>query len=362
MPRSITVLSRPPERRYGYSDDGTRKRDDKRARGYIRLRAATTSLHQPMIQGSILGLVFSKDRALQLEACITSFARHVEDAASVNLVVVYGASSDRFLRQYEALARRYDGTARFLPEGRFRPRVLELLRSAGRSPSPARRPVLLDRLRRSVREPAPAPDEAADFVLFLVDDTLFVRRLRLELAMAALQANPDALGFSLRLGRNIIRSYVLERQQELPRFWKVGEGILKYDWTQADGDFGYPLEVSSSLYRFTDVLRLVTGLSFRDPNTLESQMALRAPHFSRSQPSMLCSYTSVAFSAPVNRVQVVYENRAGANPVWSTESLADKFDHGLRIDVAALDGYVPSACHEEVELPFERSRAQNSVE
>jgi len=41
----------------------------------------------------ILGLLFSKDRALQLEACLSSFARHVTDADSVRMVILYAASS-----------------------------------------------------------------------------------------------------------------------------------------------------------------------------------------------------------------------------------------------------------------------------
>lgn len=72
---------------------------------------------------------------------------------------------------------------------------------------------------------------------------------------------------------------------------------------------------------------------------------------------MLCPDSSVAFSAPMNRVQEVYENRAGTKPEWSTESLAGKFDLGLRVDVATLDGFVPSACHQEVELSLESKRA-----
>ena len=308
----------------------------------------------------ILGLVFSKDRALQLDACLASFDRQVPDAAEVQLVVLYSASSARFQRQYEELARWYDGKARFQPEERFRTHVLEVLRTARRSGSESTRPFSFSRIWGNAWPPAVSPEGSADCVLFLVDDTLFVRPLKLASVQAALQANPDALGFSLRLGRNTTHCYVLDRQQQLPRFQSIGSGMLKYKWPNADGDFGYPLEISSSLYRLSSIVGVMAGLSFTDPNTLESEMALRARRFSRSMPFMLCPDSSVAFSAPVNRVQEVYENRAGTNPEWSTESLAGKFDLGLRIDVATLDGFVPSACHQEVELSLESKRAQNA--
>lgn len=308
----------------------------------------------------ILGLLFSKDRALQLDACLASFGRHVGDVSVVELVVVYSASSAKFLRQYEELARWWDGKARFVPEMLFRSRVLEILGSAGKSRAGAESRFLQASLWRKAW-PA-ASENLLDCVLFLVDDTLFVRSLKLAAVQAALRAHPDALGFSLRLGRNTTHNYVLNRQQDLPTFENVGSGILTYNWTQADGDFGYPLEISSSLYRLATIQRLVPQLSFSDPNTLESQMALRARQFSRKNPAMLCPENSVAFSAPINRVQDVYENRSGASPEWSTERLAAKFDSGFRIDVAALDDFVPSACHQEVELSFEPRAAQPTGE
>lgn len=301
----------------------------------------------------ILGLLFSKDRAMQVDACLASFFRHVEDEVSANMFVVYNASSQRFLRQYEELACRYRGKALFVLEQGFRSNVLQIIRSVGTSDTSDNVSFGFDTLRRFF-QPRMIPTETqGDAVLFLVDDTLFVRPIELAAAQTALWMHGDALGFSLRLGRNTKRCYVLDRRQELPRFENAGERTLKYDWRHADGDFGYPFEISSSLYRLPIMSRLVSRLSFTDPNTLESQLALCSKRFMRSMPFMLCPENSVAFSAPVNRVQDVYENRSGANPEWSIRRLADRFDEGLRIDIAALDGFIPSSCHQEVELSFE---------
>lgn len=274
--------------------------------------------------------------------------------------VIYRASSDLLERQYQELAALHEGRVRFSPEVDFRAQVLDILGGSSlHSLQKGRRWGLGSMWGRS-EPPPPSDKREQDLVLFLVDDTLFVRTVNLGMVAAALQTNADALGFSLRLGRNTVQNYALGRAQQLPDFQVLGQGVLKYDWTTADGDFGYPLEISSSVYRLRDVAPLVSGLRFRDPNTLESELSLQAKGLARRMHAMLCPECSVAFCAPLNRVQKVFENRAGHAPEWSPGRLADKFDEGFRVDVAALDGFVPSGCHQEVELPFEPRTAAPS--
>jgi hypothetical protein len=304
----------------------------------------------------MLVVVFSKDRALQLEGCLSSFARHVEDAASARMVVIYAASSPRFLRQYRELASEHAMRAKFVLEENFRGQLLGTLAST----SPGSAAGGQDLLSRLLRRRPPGQEEPSDYVLFLVDDALFVRPFSIAAAREALRANPDALGFSLRLGRNTTQSYVLNRAQRLPLFQNAGPNMLKFDWTRADGDFGYPLEISSSVYRLSTMASLVRILPFSDPNTLESQLSLRAKGFRRGKASLLCPETSVVFSVPLNRVQEVFGNRAGDDPEWSIERLADKFDKGYRLDTGALDGFVPAACHQEIEPSFMMRKSLNA--
>jgi hypothetical protein len=147
--------------------------------------------------------------------------------------------------------------------------------------------------------------------------------------------------------------------QRLPDFHPAGTGVLGFDWTTADADFGYPLEISSSMYRLSMMVSLIRRLKFSDPNTLESQLAIRAKRFGRRHPCLLCPESSVAFSAPLNRVQEVYTNRAGENLEWSAGRLAERFDDGYRLDIATLDGFVPEACHQEIDVSLIRRKDPN---
>jgi hypothetical protein len=187
--------------------------------------------------------------------------------------------------------------------------------------------------------------------LFLVDDALFNRPPQLPLAAHALAADPAALGFSLRLGRNTTWCYTHQQPQPLPTFQPFAPGILSYDWSAAALDFGYPLEVSSSLFRTADLLPWLAWRPFANPNQLESRLSEALPRFSH-RPRLLCCETSAAFCNPVNKVQETYQNRAGQEIAYSDQELADRFDHGQRVDIEALDGVVSKGCHEEVAFTF----------
>jgi glycosyltransferase involved in cell wall biosynthesis/tetratricopeptide (TPR) repeat protein len=247
----------------------------------------------------------------------------VEEA---DIRVLYHTESSLHTGQYGRLQDEFSryGFVGFVPENDFRSDVMALL----------------------------APYEN---VLFLVDDNIFIEDFCLRDAIEALDEDQSALGFSLRVGRNTNYCYPLDAPQRLPAFTPVGKGTLRFDWRTADHDFGYPLEVSSSLYRTDDLFPLLAELPFRNPNTLEEGMAAKKALFAQEKPHLLCLECSATFCAPVNKVQsVVAENRSGSDINQSPESLAVIFERGSRIRIEAFCGFRPNACHQEVKLVFSR--------
>src|SRR5258706_12280051 len=118
----------------------------------------------------IIAIVFSRHRPLQLEATLSSFALHCRDAAGAQLKVLYTSSTPRLQSLYEQVMMEHPGVG-FVKQHDFRGDLLGLM-------------------------------ERAHYVLFLVDDSLFVREFNLQSAIESLDDQPDALGFSLRLGPN----------------------------------------------------------------------------------------------------------------------------------------------------------------
>ena len=268
-------------------------------------------------------LIFSKDRPLQLDGILRSFARHCRDAGTIVVRVLFTASTSLNRSLYRELMRAHPHV-QFVEELDFRRDTLLLL-------------------------------GLHEFVLFLVDDCLFVGDFDLGSFAETVGRTPDAIGVSLRLGRNATYCHSLDKQQAIPELLPASDDLLCYRWPSAECDFGYPLEVSSSLYRSSDLLPLLRELPFQNPNTLEDGMANRATLFSESHPLLLCSERSLAFCAPVNLVNQVCLNRTGNRSDMSVGTLAEKFAAGWRMDVTKFDGFVPEGCHHEVELPISQA-------
>jgi hypothetical protein len=174
------------------------------------------------------------------------------------------------------------------------------------------------------------------------------------------------LGFSLRLGTNTTHCYVLDKPQLLPVLMETSlpvresfhnqhniPSVLKFDWTNSDLDFGYPLEVSSSIYRLKDIRPVINILPFQNPNFLESRLSKQAYRFRVNKPYLLCYDKSATFCNPVNKVQVIHQNRVGLNRNYSIEELTRKFEIGERVKVTQYSGFVPTGCHQEVDMVFE---------
>jgi glycosyltransferase involved in cell wall biosynthesis len=263
-------------------------------------------------------VVFSKDRPLQLGATLSSLVRHCVDHETLQVHVLYATSSAYQEGLYWELRLEHPGVA-FHREERFK-RDLETL-VAG-----------------------------AEFVCFLVDDAVFVRDFSMAAVVDTLKSDDHAIGFSLRLGANTTYCYTIDSEQQLPAFEAKSSGIVAYTWPGASYDFGYPLELSSSIYRAADIRPLLSRTRFVNPNTLEAELAARAASLAARQPRLLCFERSVAFCVPANIVQGVAPNRVSVRPDYSPDALAVAFERGGRIDVAHYDDMANHSCHQEVEL------------
>jgi len=268
----------------------------------------------------MVSVVFSKDRAFQLEATLRSFqiALAAAGESPPPTRVIYAASSEAHARSYRLLESEFFWVE-FVKEKDFKSDVLGAVKGF-------------------------------DYVLFLVDDNIFVRPCSLTNTRRWLEQVPPAIGFSLRLGRNTEYCYTLNRSQALPKFERLAEGVLGFSWPGQEADFGYPLEVSSSVYRLADIRLLLEQLPYHHPNSMEGMISECARAYAEVRSVLLCPDLTISFCAPINRVQNVALNRAGEFHGRSAEELLSLFEQGIRLDVERYAGHVPGACHEEVPL------------
>jgi glycosyltransferase involved in cell wall biosynthesis/ADP-heptose:LPS heptosyltransferase len=282
------------------------------------------------IRGKRLGgLIFSKDRAMQLRTTLDSLFLHCGDSKEYDLFVLYRTSSKLHYEQYRQLKGMYPGVL-FFEERDFKNQVLQVVKSY-------------------------------EYILFLVDDNIFVGPFSLSDIKSALATEKQALGFSLRLGANTNYCYSLSSPQKLPQFEEVNAHIIRYSWPGQQCDFGYPLEVSSSVYRCADILFLIEQSQFDNPNQLESAINKGKGSY-KSMPYMLIFKRSVTFCNPVNVVQDTYNNKFGTVHSYTAEQLANDFSKGKIIDVKKYIGFTPNAVHQEVPIYYKSTYTNGLIE
>lgn len=265
-------------------------------------------------------VIFSKDRANQVEACIRSFLKHFEQSEQSTISVLYKASTPSFNEGYK----KAKGLLTDVPNLQW---------------------VIENNFSKQTRSLINCVD--APLTMFLVDDIIFINSVSLEDKQVRLLENPSLLAVSLRLHAGVKSCYATNQPTLVPRFVK---GCV-WDWQQAEGDWNYPMSVDGNIYRTDLIKQLLAALQFTNPNTLEA--AFDAAKGSSGMPRHLCCYPNAPrlINIPANRVQNLFENRFAKG--YSAEELNKLLLNGKRIDTAQYAGLKPEMVHVPIELMFE---------
>jgi hypothetical protein len=263
-------------------------------------------------------VVFSRDRACQLDLLLTSIDRNGRKIFQ-RIYVLYRATNEDHEEGYRICAAEHP-LVQFVPDGITSFQLTATLLSA------------------------------ADHGCFFTDDSVLYRQLPSEIPHDAL--HDDVLCFSLRLGRNTTWCYPHGKTQRLPKFSR-DKAALVWDWTKADGDFSYPASVDGHIFR-GGTLRPALHDCPPDasPNQVEDHLVQTIGHFYNGQRLMSCFEESCLVGLPLNVVTQTHRNRNGERYPWSADSLLGHYLEGQRIDLDALDFSDIRGAHQEVRLMF----------
>ncbi|MFC1811221.1 hypothetical protein ACFL03_00855 [Thermodesulfobacteriota bacterium] len=258
-------------------------------------------------------IVFSKDRALQLHALLTSY---LEKASSpVPLHVLYHTTNASHQKSYEELIELFPTQqvtfTKQCREDSFKEDLIQLL-------------TLLQ----------------SEKFFFLVDDLVFIEDLDI---LDFSKFDTDKFVPSLRMGLNLTKTFHLKQplpellsspEEEGKIFWKWNEGM--YDW-------GYPLSVDGHLFSTREILEIIKMVSFHAPNTLEDSLQ----QFSEIFLSRVgVSYRkSIVVNIPCNKVQLENENIFGN---IHQDFLLEQWNKGFQIDYKQLYGFDNISVHQEI--------------
>ncbi len=270
-----------------------------------------------LARGNVDCIVFSRDRPLQLEACLLSLQRYAS-APHTTLSVLYRATDGCFRRGYEELQEaRPDVT--WIAEANFRD---DLLAAVGRE----------------------------EQTVFHTDDDVFFA------CVGQVPLTDDLACFTLRLGLNTTYCYPLDLHEQLVEPRIEGE-VVSWLWRdQALGAYSYPLALNGHVFRTSEVRGWLERSSFGNPNELES--ALQA--YGDELPPRMASFRhSRVVSIPANIVNETFANRHA--DAHSAAELNERFLRGERIDLEAMDFSHVTACHQEIPFVFSPAgRCQSS--
>ena len=263
-------------------------------------------------------VVFSKDRAMQLHAFLTSF--HEKITPSITTHVLYHTSSQEHQQSYDELQKLHQ----LLPilfhrqtnNKSFRNDLISLLTGSHESK-----------------------------IIFFVDDIVVTEKIDLN---DLRQFDTDKFVPSLRMGLNIKKNYTTNARQPLPNFQNIlcnESDKIVWRWREGILDWGYPLSVDGHLFFRQEIVSMLMLIQFSAPNTLEDALQCFIPLFKNR--SGIAYAKSKIMNIPCNRVQEENNNYHGD---IHQDFLLEKWRDGFAIDLESKYGYNNSSPHEEIDI------------
>lgn len=254
----------------------------------------------------ISGIVFSKDRAMQLHALLSSYFHYTNNPG--NLIILFTCSNKEHEISYIQLEKEFQSfPVTFLKEVNFSRQLKEIVSNL-----------------------------SSDRLFFMTDDAVFLDYYDLH---DCLQFNPLRHIFSLRLGSDLDFCYAYNRKQSVPELKKENTANIRLEvWNWSDmpdsPDWSYPLSLDATIFFKKEIELMFEVLSFTSPNSLESQMQLYKELFLGRYG--ICFSKVKYVNVPCNIVQKEFNNRS--NDTYSVEELVSFFLKGQRIDWRKLEG------------------------
>lgn len=258
------------------------------------------------LNNKIAGVVFSKDRAMQLAALLGSYFYYTKNPAPLFILFTY--SSPQHAAAYELLQKEFQSfSVSFIAESNFHFQLNEIVTGI-----------------------------EADRIFFMTDDAIFLDHYDLN---DCLNFDPVKHIFSLRHGTDLSYCFPYKKNQLIPDFvTETIDGEKFYTWTWAhmkdSPDWIYPLSIDAAIFLKKEMGFMLSRIEFQSPNSLESAMQLYNPLFLKRKG--VC-YSKVKYvNVTCNMVQKEFNNNSIGS--FTAEELLERFNNGERINWKQLGG------------------------
>jgi len=258
-------------------------------------------------------IVFSKDRAGQLDLFIRSFEQHVK-CGNMNLKVLYTYSNQEFMEGYDKVKAKFPGI-HFKREFDFKPDLLSLV------------------------------EDSEKHIVFFVDDNIFLHDFSTEdKEFKHFSGRGDILCLSLRCHPNLTYCYPASVEMTNPNM----NGDNVWNWINATGDYGYPMSLDGHVFRTSQIKQMLLAFNYKNPNSLEFVLSMNPMNL----PKMSCYDKAIIVNNPCNKVQTNNPNKHGD---IDAKVINDMFLDDYYIDLSPYTGNVYESCHKELPVSFVKS-------
>jgi hypothetical protein len=254
----------------------------------------------------ITGIVFSKNRAMQLHALLSSYFYYTISPAA--LKVLYTTDSEDHADSYKILMSDFAlQPVEFIKEDSFKKQLLAVVGQI-----------------------------KSDRIFFMTDDAIFVEDYNLS---DVLNFNPLEEIFSLRLGKDLKFSFAYNKEQILPDFKnEIINNQYFYKWTWGDmkssPDWVYPLSLDGTVFSSSEINIMLKYIGFKNPNSLEANLQLFNNAFIVR--NGVCYEKAKYVNIPCNIIQNEFENIYTGT--YTISELVNLFLAGKRINWQAYKG------------------------
>jgi hypothetical protein len=270
-------------------------------------------------------LIFTKDRACQLELLLRSINDNMPEIKEITIIAK--ASNSEFLRGYELVANKYN-QYRWIREQNL---VTDIKRTVAGFKNP--------------------------YCVTFVDDEVVVNNNPIRPACMLLNLHKEIHAVSLRMHTSIDYTYTSNTQSPTPIFNRYdGHGeppatLFEWEWSKHPNatDWGYPSCINSHIYRTEQFKQLVIPPNYRNVNEMEGVINNQRNTFA---PNMVCFENPSTINIANNLVQDGM-NRHGHNPEADIKTLNARLMSGKIISSKELYGYKTNTATFEMDYNFE---------
>lgn len=300
---------------------GLRRLREKVSKSIFGLKRSLCSDGYCRFQRSFGVVIFSKDRPLQLELLLESMLKNFKFGGEYKVAVVYKYSSDTSRVCYEQLSLFFPDVG-FIVQGK-------------------------DTLRRSLRSAYKLIN--SEYVCVMVDDCVVLRETDLGVVLECMKVGGEQTTFSLRLGENIKRSYMNEREMSKPDdlLWNDVCDVGFWRWEQGKDDWGYKYSLDGNVFSSRLFFSAADALGNVSPNKLEAGLMT---YYDTNKGLGYCFKESRLLNVPHNRVAEDYvDNKCMSK---SSDEMLERYVSGDKIEIPKLDVRKWDSCHMEIDYVF----------